>query len=77
MLDATTSLSKPVDALERGVQRDFIIARNGRPAARLVPLSAAPASAQRRIGAAKGHFVVPDNIDTLNDEVAQVFGSSR
>ena len=56
------------------MQREFIIARNGRPAARLVPLSTAPASTQRRIGAAKGRFVVPDSIDALNDEVAQVFG---
>lgn len=69
MLQAESSLSRLVQALEQG--REIIIARNGRPAARLVPLEAAPAGP--RIGVAKGRFTAPDDIDAHNDEVARLF----
>ena len=59
MLDAKTSLSRLVQELENGEAAEFIIARNGRPAARLVPLAAA-ADRSKRIGVAKGRFEVPD-----------------
>jgi antitoxin (DNA-binding transcriptional repressor) of toxin-antitoxin stability system len=79
MLDAKTNLSKLVDSLERGQEEEFVIARNGRPAARLVPLnqgssqqSAAQISA-RRIGIAKGRFEVPDDIDADNDRILHLF----
>ncbi|MCX7663078.1 Antitoxin Phd-YefM, type II toxin-antitoxin system [Tepidimonas alkaliphilus] len=71
MLQAKSSLSRLVQALEEGREREIVIARNGRPAARLVPLEAAPAG--RRIGVAKGRFAVPDDIDAHNDEVARLF----
>lgn len=72
MLDAKTNLSRLVESLEQGTEREYIIARHGRPAARLVPFGRA-GSAQQRIGVAKGQFTVPDNIDAHNDEVAQLF----
>lgn len=72
MLDAKTNLSRLVDSLEQGTEREFIIARHGRPAARLVPLGNVSAHHQR-LGVAKGHFTVPDDIDTHNDEVARLF----
>lgn len=71
MLEAKSSLSRLVEAIEQGREREIIIARNGRPAARLVPL--AEASAGPRIGAARGCFEVPDNIDSSNAEVARLF----
>ncbi|TSE24842.1 Antitoxin Phd-YefM, type II toxin-antitoxin system [Tepidimonas sediminis] len=71
MLQAKSSLSRLVQALEEGREREIVIARNGRPAARLVPLEAAPAGP--RIGVAKGRFTVPDDIDAHNDEVARLF----
>jgi prevent-host-death family protein len=71
MLQAKSSLSRLVEALEQGEEREIIIARNGRPAARLVPIEA-PATAQR-IGVAKGAFEVPEDIDARNDEVARLF----
>jgi antitoxin (DNA-binding transcriptional repressor) of toxin-antitoxin stability system len=40
MLDATTSISRLVKALQPGAKTEFIIARNGRAAARQVPLAA-------------------------------------
>ena len=73
MLDAKTSLSKLVHDLETGGAQEFIIARNGRPAARLVPLHAKRADRGRRIGVAKGRFSVPDDIDKSNQEVADLF----
>ena len=73
MLDAKTSLSKLVHELETGEATEFIIARNGRPAARLVPMSTAPQDRSRRIGVARGRFRVPANIDASNDQVLDLF----
>lgn len=71
MLQAKSSLSRLVDAIEQGREREIIIARNGRPAARLVPLDTVTAG--KRIGVAKGKFTLPDNIDAHNDEIARLF----
>lgn len=73
MLDAKNTLSKLVHELEAGTAQEFIIARNGRPAARLVPLAPVQADRSRRIGAAKGQFEVPDNFDAANKEVRRFF----
>jgi antitoxin (DNA-binding transcriptional repressor) of toxin-antitoxin stability system len=71
MFQAKSSLSSLVESIEQGLEREIIIARNGRPAAKLVPLGAAPAG--KRIGVAKGKFEVPESIDTNNDRVANLF----
>ncbi|MCL2656336.1 MAG: type II toxin-antitoxin system Phd/YefM family antitoxin [Betaproteobacteria bacterium] len=71
MLQAKSSLSRLVEAIEQGQEREIIIARNGRPAARLVPMETV--SAGQRIGIAKGKFEVPDTIDAHNEEVARLF----
>ncbi len=71
MLQAKSSLSRLVEAIEQGREREIVIARNGRPAAKLVPINSVPSG--KRIGVAKGLFVVPDNIDAHNDEVAHLF----
>ncbi|MCD2448836.1 type II toxin-antitoxin system prevent-host-death family antitoxin [Methylicorpusculum oleiharenae] len=71
MLKAKSSLSRLVEAIEQGHEREIVIARNGRPAAKLVPVDSGPTG--KRIGVAKGLFVVPDSIDAHNDEVAQLF----
>lgn len=73
MLDAKTSLSRLVQDLESGAAKEFVIARNGRPAARLVPLLPAEPDRKKRIGVARGRFVVPDDIDTANEEVRRLF----
>ncbi len=76
MLQAKTTLSRLVEAVESGKEREIVIARNGRPAARLVPIDDVPAG--KRIGVAKGKFVVPDDIDQHNDEIARLFnGDSK
>lgn len=71
MLEAKTNLSRLVDAIERGAEREIVIARNGKPAARLVPMADSPV--EQRIGVARGLFEVPDDIDTHNAEVARLF----
>jgi antitoxin (DNA-binding transcriptional repressor) of toxin-antitoxin stability system len=76
MLNAKSSLSKLVHALETGAATEFIIARNGRPAARLVALANPEGARQRRIGAAKGRFSVPADIDLLNSEVRRLMEGS-
>lgn len=73
MLQAKSSLSRL--AIEQGREGAIIIARNGRPVARLVPIEAAPPG--KRIGVAKGKFQVPDDIDAHNDEVARLFLGKR
>jgi prevent-host-death family protein len=71
MLQAKTNLSRLVESIEQGEEREIIIARNGRPAAKLVPLEeVAPG---KRIGVAKGLFEVPENIDAHNSDVARLF----
>ncbi|RZL38451.1 MAG: type II toxin-antitoxin system Phd/YefM family antitoxin [Rubrivivax sp.] len=75
MLEAKSSLSRLVEAVESGAATEIVIARNGRPAARLVAIAAArPAAA--RIGIAKGLFDVPDDIDAHNADVARLFGAA-
>lgn len=69
MLQAKSSLSRLVKAIEQGREREIVIARNGRPVAKLVPLTTAPSG--KRIGVAKGLFLVPDSID--NNKVAKLF----
>lgn len=71
MLQAKSSLSRLVESIERGEKSEIVIARNGRPAAKLVPLDTMPIG--KRIGVAKGKFEAPDNIDAHNDEVARMF----
>lgn len=73
MLEAKSTLSRLVDAIEQGREQEIIIARNGRPAAKLVPIGATQAG--QRLGIAKGCFEVPDTIDINNDEVARLFHS--
>ncbi len=71
MLEAKSSLSRLVEAIEQGREREIVTARNAKPPARLPPMHTAPAG--KRIGVAKGKFVVPDDIDAHNTEVAELF----
>jgi prevent-host-death family protein len=74
MLEAKSTLSQLVAAVESGAEREIVIARHGKPAAKLVPIT--DAAAGPRIGVAHGVFDVPDDIDAPNAEVARLFGVS-
>ena len=71
MLEAKSSLSRLVEAVETGAETEIIIARNGRPAARLVAIK--PSQTGKRIGVAKGKFVVPDTIDADEAAITALF----
>lgn len=43
ILQAKSALSRLVKAIEQGEEREIVIARNGRPAVRLVPMDTVPA----------------------------------
>jgi len=71
MLQAKSSLSRLVESIEQGQEKEIVIARNGRPAAKLVPMDRVPVG--QRVGVAKGQFEVPESIDAHNDQVARLF----
>ena len=75
MLDAKTNLSKLVSDVESGAETEVIIARNGRPAARIVPISEARTT-RRRLGLMAGRFppMELEDFNALDAEVAELFG---
>ena len=73
ILEAKTHLSRLVERVESGAEAEIVIARNGRPAARLVPLAARPV--RQRIGIAAGRFKVPDSIVRSNALVESLFAA--
>ena len=75
MLKAKSSLSRLVEAVESGAKREIIIARNGKAAAKLVPVDG-PATG-KRIGVAKGKFRLPDSIDRPNARIVRLFSGSN
>ena len=77
MLEAKTHLSKLVDRIASGKDREIVIARNGRPAARLVPIG--EQAHGKRIGLLKGKFKAPtlQQLDAHNAEIGRQFSSRR
>lgn len=71
MFQAKSSLSKLVEAVESGREKEIVISRHGMSVARLTSIARQPV--QQRIGVAKGFFVVPDDIDTANVQIARMF----
>jgi prevent-host-death family protein len=68
--EAKTHLSRLLEQAMEG--EDVIIMRAGRPLVRLTPVERAPV--QRRLGTAKGDFVVPDDFDApLPEEILADF----
>jgi prevent-host-death family protein len=67
---AKTNLSKLVDQAAAG--DEIVIARAGKPVARLVAL--APEQPRRRLGILEGKFTIPDNFDDpLPDDILDLF----
>lgn len=59
---AKTHLSRLVDAAANG--EEIVIARAGRPIARLVPLQDAVVRPRRQLGRLAGQFTVPKDFDS-------------
>jgi prevent-host-death family protein len=74
MLEAKTRLSRLVELVEQGAEREIIIARNGKPAARLVPVRA-PSPRPRRLGLLEGVYpeTTQEDLDRHNDEIGRLF----
>ena len=77
MHDAKTKLSTLVEGLEAGRENEIILARNGKPVAKLVPYTA-----PKRFGAAK-HILaglnLPKTVEAFNEgdaEIAEEFEAS-
>jgi len=65
--DAKTQLSKLITRVEQG--EEITISRNGRPVARLVPLS--PRRPDRTPGLFAGQIVMSDDFDDLTEQDAR------
>lgn len=72
MHEAKTKLSQLVERAERG--EDIVIARNGTPVARLVPV-AGPASISSVRGIWQGQVQIADDFDELPDDIADAFSA--
>lgn len=68
VLEAKTEFSKLIRLIESKREDSIIVARNGKPIVKIVPVEHAPVS--KRIGVAKGKFAVPDDFDADNEEIA-------
>lgn len=68
--EAKTHLSRLVDRAAAG--EPFVIAKNGHPLVRVVPLDTPPV--QRRLGFLEGRLKVPEDFDTMGaDAILQDF----
>lgn len=71
--EAKTQLSRLIEAAERG--EDVVIARAGKPVARLVRIE--PTPPRRQPGALRGKVVVADDFDSpMSPELQQLFEGS-
>ena len=67
---AKTQLSRLLEQVEEG--EEIVIARAGKPIARIVPL--VPSRPKRRLGILEGQYTVADNIDDpLPDDLLEEF----
>ena len=72
MHEAKTKLSQLVERAEAG--EDIVIARNGKPVARLVP-GREHELARRRARRLRGRVHIADDFDELPDDIADAFGA--
>lgn len=74
IFEAKSSLSRLVTAVETGREPEIVIARNGRPVARLVPIGAAT-DPTRRLGLLAGRFppMTLADFDADNERIAALF----
>lgn len=80
MLEAKTNLSKLVEAVESGAEEEIIIARNGKPVARLVPIRQ-KADVSKRLGLLDhlGPFpgMTLEEFNADDEEIARMFEESE
>ena len=72
VLEAKTNFSKRIGMLERKEEKEVIVARAGKPVVKITYIE--PVDVSKRIGIAKGKFVVPDDFDEPDEEIERMFG---
>ena len=72
MHEAKTKLSQLVERAAAG--EDIVIARNGTPVARLVPVARTSSMAGIR-GIMRGQIHIAEDFDELPDDIAEAFGA--
>lgn len=77
MLEAKTRLSQLVAAVEDGSESEIIIARNGKPAAKLVPIVEEKRGV--RLGLAEGLYppMTLEEFDADNDLIREMFEAEK
>ncbi len=77
MLEAKTRLSQLVAAVEDGSESEIIIARNGKPAAKLVPIGEEKRGV--RLGLAEGLYptMTLEEFDADNDLIREMFEAEK
>jgi prevent-host-death family protein len=74
MHEAKTRLSQLVDKASKG--EPFIIARAGKPVARVSAIDAPEPGSATRLGFLKGQIKVPEDFDRMAEsEISELFGS--
>lgn len=78
MIEAKTQLSRLVEAVESGAETEIVIARNGVPAARLVPVERRP-SVRRQLGPMNGRYpsMTLEELNADDDEIAALFSGKE
>lgn len=69
MLDAKTRLSKLVEAVESGAEEEIIIARNGKPAARLVAIEPKPKKIRLGLQAGRYPSMSLEEFNALDEQI--------
>jgi prevent-host-death family protein len=72
MHEAKTKLSQLVERAEAG--EEIVIARHGKPVARLVPIAGTSALAAAH-GALRGRVHLAEDFEELPDDIAEAFGA--
>jgi len=71
--DAKTNLSRLLEEVQQG--NPLVIAKAGKPVARIVRIDAPDAGEVQRLGFLAGEIEVPDDFDAMGDaEIASLFG---
>ena len=71
--EAQTNFSKIIALLERKEESEVIVTQEGKPVVKIV-LYEEPKSFDIILGITEGKFVVPDDFDEPDEEIARMFG---
>lgn len=71
VLEAKTNFSKLLSLLESGEEKEVIICKHDKPIATMTKIP--DFNVSKRIGIAEGKLIYPDDINAMDDEIADMF----